>query len=285
MKEVAIYLRLSKKDRERKSESQSIQNQRELLYQVVKRDPVFGNYPVVVYTDDGYSGLQQKRPALCMLLQKLRKEKVAAVFVKDMSRLSRNRVFLADFMENLCPSNNVAFIAVGDGYDSRKPEMAQTATRLRALFYECYSKDISYKVRNALRNKKENGEYAVAKPPFGYRRDKKGEWRIEPKEAECVQRIYASFLAGNSQKDIALREKEKGFVIYPVKVHRILHDPVYCGYFVWNKNRMSEYIPNKNIHLPREQWKVKQGRHEPIISEQIFMQVRHKLQKAANGDK
>lgn len=285
MKEVAIYLRLSKADHERKAESQSIQNQRELLCNAVRNDTSFCDHPVVIYTDDGYSGMQEKRPAFCCMLEQIRKGKVAAVFVKDLSRLSRNRVFLADFMENLCPLQNVAFIAVGDGYDSRKQEIVQTATRLKALFNECYSKDISYKVRNALRNKKENGEYAIAKPPFGYRKDNKRIWRIEPKEAECVQRIYASFLNGNSQKEIALRERERGFAIYPVKVHRILHDPVYCGYFVWNKNKMSEYIPNKNICLPRKQWRIQKGIHEPVISEQLFLLVRQKLQKAANGDK
>lgn len=40
-----------------------------------------------------------------------------------------------------------------------------------------------------------------------------------------------SFLRGDSQKEIALKESARGFTIYPVKVHRILHDPVYCGYF------------------------------------------------------
>ena len=199
MKEIAIYLRLSKADKERTRESQSIQNQRALLYKAIREDASFGEYPITAYIDDGYSGLQQDRPALCAMMQKIRQKKVVAVFVKDLSRLSRNHVFLAEFMEKFCPTYQVDLIAVGDGYDSRKEQFVQTATRLRALFYECYSKDISYKVRNALRSKKENGEYAVARPPFGYRREHKGIWRTEPKEAECIRRIFASFLRGDSQ--------------------------------------------------------------------------------------
>lgn len=285
MKEIALYLRLSKADRERTKESQSIQNQKALLYKAVKADALFCDDPIVVYADDGYSGLQKDRPALCTMMQKIQQKKVAAVFVKDLSRLSRDHVFLADFMEHFCPVYHVTLVAIGDGYDSRKEQLVQTATRLRALFYECYSKDISYKVRNALQSKKENGEYAVARPPFGYRRKQKGTWEKEPKEAACIQRIYASFLEGDSQKEIARQEKERGFRIYPVKVHRILHDPVYCGYFVWNKNRMSEYIPNKNIYLPREEWKIQKGTHEPIITEAVFLQVWQKLQKVRKADK
>lgn len=135
------------------------------------------------------------------------------------------------------------------------------------------------------RSKKENGEYAVARPPFGYRREHKGIWRTEPKEAECIRRIYASFLRGDSQKEIALEESARGFTIYPVKVHRILHDPVYCGYFIWNKNRMSEYIPNKNITLPRDEWKVQKGTHEAIISETVFLKTWQKLQKVSRDNK
>ena len=143
MKEIAIYLRLSKADKERTRESQSIQNQRALLYKAIREDASFGEYPITAYIDDGYSGLQQDRPALCAMMQKIRQKKVVAVFVKDLSRLSRNHVFLAEFMEKFCPTYQVDLIAVGDGYDSRKEQFVQTATRLRALFYECYSKDIS----------------------------------------------------------------------------------------------------------------------------------------------
>lgn len=138
MKEIAIYLRLSKADKERTRESQSIQNQRALLYKAIREDASFGEYPITAYIDDGYSGLQQDRPALCTMMQKIRQKKVVAVFVKDLSRLSRNHVFLAGFMEKFCPTYQVDLIAVGDGYDSRKEQFVQTATRLRALFYECY---------------------------------------------------------------------------------------------------------------------------------------------------
>ena len=46
MKEIAIYLRLSKADKERTRESQSIQNQRALLYKAIREDASFGEYPI-----------------------------------------------------------------------------------------------------------------------------------------------------------------------------------------------------------------------------------------------
>ena len=56
-------------------------------------------------------------------------------------------------------------------------------------------------------------------------------------------------------------------------------------YFIWNKNRMSEYIPNKNITLPRDEWKVQKGTHEAIISETVFLKTWQKLQKVSRDNK
>ena len=52
MKEIAIYLRLSKADKERTRESQSIQNQRALLYKAIREDASFGEYPITAYIDE-----------------------------------------------------------------------------------------------------------------------------------------------------------------------------------------------------------------------------------------
>lgn len=82
MKEIAIYLRLSKADKERTRESQSIQNQRALLYKAIREDASFGEYPITAYIDDGYSGLQQDRPALCTMIQKIRQKKSSSSLCK-----------------------------------------------------------------------------------------------------------------------------------------------------------------------------------------------------------
>ena len=48
---------------------------------------------------------------------------------------------------------------------------------------------------------------------------------------------------------------------------------------------MSEYIPNKNITLPRDEWKVQKGTHEAIISETVFLKTWQKIQKVSRDNK
>ena len=49
------------------------------------------------------------------------------------------------------------------------------------LVNNLYSKDISKKIKSALRVKWKNGQWTGGKPPFGYLRDTEtGEWVIDP---------------------------------------------------------------------------------------------------------
>lgn len=297
MRKVALYMRLSKHDKKREVYSESIQNQQSLLERMVKKDAEFSMYEKINLIDDGYTGMDENRPSLIYLLQMIKRGEVVAVFVKDLSRLSRNALFLAHFREEICPTYHVTIVSVGDCYDSRKSEVEETGIRLRSLFYEYYAKDISQKVRKALIAKKELGEYAVARPPFGYRAVSSTEWVIKEDEAACVKRIYEGILMGMSQKEIAQKElryqdetqketdvleqdvlswnihSENKYRMYPAKVNRILHNPVYCGYHVWHKNERSEVSVKKNVVLPSSQWRITKGRHPAIITKSMYDRV------------
>ena len=56
MRTIALYMRLSSEDT-CVSESVSITNQRDLLYDFVRSQREFDNYDIMEFCDDGYSGM------------------------------------------------------------------------------------------------------------------------------------------------------------------------------------------------------------------------------------
>ena len=66
---VAVYLRISQKEKKNLlDESNSIQNQRKILFSFIKKDEILYQYPVEEYSDDGYSGAHFYRRAVQSLL-------------------------------------------------------------------------------------------------------------------------------------------------------------------------------------------------------------------------
>ena len=63
MNKLAIYLRLSIEDYQKKEESESIHNQREYIKGYIKKHNDLMEYEISEYVDDGFSGTNPNRPA------------------------------------------------------------------------------------------------------------------------------------------------------------------------------------------------------------------------------
>ena len=79
----ALYCRLSRDDN-MDSESNSIQNQRKILQKAAKDK---GCTDTVFFVDDGITGTTMERPGFQKMLTAIEAGYIAAVFVKDLSRL------------------------------------------------------------------------------------------------------------------------------------------------------------------------------------------------------
>lgn len=84
-----IYLRLSKEDKRNFDESNSISNQRQLIWKYIKEHQIDRELTVKEYVDDGYSGKNMNRPGIQEVLSAVRERKVAIIIVKDFSRMGR----------------------------------------------------------------------------------------------------------------------------------------------------------------------------------------------------
>lgn len=85
----AIYLRLSKEDGD-KPESDSIQNQRDLIRGFLEKHPEI--ISVKEFVDDGYTGTNFDRPAFSKMMGEIERGKIDCIIVKDLSRLGRNYI-------------------------------------------------------------------------------------------------------------------------------------------------------------------------------------------------
>ena len=296
MDKLAIYLRLSLEDAEDKGESNSISSQRTLLLDYIRHNEELRGKEVSEFCDDGYSGTSMDRPGMQRLLKEIKENRVGCVIVKDMSRFSRDYIELGTYMNQIFPFMGVRFIAVNDHYDSRDHagSTAPIDTAFRTLLYDLYSKDISVKVKTSFENKCANGECAFGQVPFGYEKSQemKNVVVVNEREAEIVRYIFALALEGKGSTQIARILNEKGIptktqMRHPertdkngrvqawdyVSVKNVLNNRFYLGEMAYGKTKR-KYVGSKNgIALPKEEWKVILGHHEPLVTLEDFEKV------------
>lgn len=203
MMRVAIYTRLSREDGN--EESQSIQYQKELLIDYIKKQ---GWDLIDVYTDDGYSGTNFDRPDFNRMIKDIEIGKIDVVITKDLSRLGRNYIRAGYYTEEFFPKHNVRYIALNDGYDSEDEDSSEFMP-FKNIINEFYAKDLSKKIRFSLEGKARRGEPRnTVFPVFGYQYNSSFERIPDPDTAPIVQFIFKKYIETGSTRKVANLLKE-----------------------------------------------------------------------------
>ena len=299
----AIYCRLSKDD-DLQGESASISNQREMLTTYCQK---CGWEIVGIYQDDGYTGLNMKRPDMQKLIQAAGDHEFDIVLTKDMSRLGRNHLETGYLMEDFFPRNGIRYIAVNDGIDTElgNNEMAP----FKNVFNEMYSKDISKKVHSSYVVKANKGQFTGCLAPFGYRKDPEDKYHliIDEETADGVRKIFDWALEGHGSNYIR-RKLEEEKIACPTWWNRNRglrnkytkweqKDPV-NGRYVWDFSVIEDLLQNpvyygaiasqRNIYRFKlgvigekhpDDWIVVENQHEPIIDKRDFDIVQEMIRK------
>jgi len=283
----ALYIRLSKED-EGERESESVTNQRSILKTFAEERNI-GIFDT--YIDDGWSGTGFDRPSFNRMIRDIERGKVNTVIVKDMSRLGRDYIMTGYYMERYFPEKQVRFISVLDGIDTKYDSTANDITPFRAIMNDMYSKDISKKIRSVKRDKQRKGLFIGGKAPYGYHIDSKNKNKlaVDATAAETVRRIFSHANEGATPSETAEmlnREHIPAPSVYAglradckwsgASVSAILRNEMYIGNMVQGKRKRAGYKSKKCISLPREQWSIVQGTHEPIIDSGLFYAVNEK---------
>ena len=248
-----------------------------------------------VYIDDGFTGTNMERPGMQEMLKAVKQNQIGCILVKDLSRFSRNYIEAGTYLNQVFPFMGVNFVAVNDGYDSREQKGMALAfdTAFQTLIYDLYSKDISIKVKTAFDSKCAAGEYVFGQVPLGYEksREVKNTIIVNEREAEIVRSVFSMALDGMSSVQIARRLFEekvptatqlrcpdrstlnKNHTWSSTMVRHILGNRFYLGEMAYGKTKR-KYVGSKNgIALPKEEWKVIPGHHEPLVTLEDFEKV------------
>ncbi len=291
-----LYLRLSRDDN-MEGESYSIGNQKKLLTTIAKEK---GYTNLQIFIDDGVSGVTMNRPGFNDMLSQLEKNRAAAVFVKDMSRLGRNYIEVGRLTEEFFPEHDVRLVAVSDNIDTDEGD--NELAPIRNLFNEWYSRDISKKRRISNKIKGTSGE-PLGPPPYGYVKDPDDpkRWLVEPEAAHVVREIYSMTMDGIGTEQIATTLSERR-ILAPVAyweqrgirrpsraaaelspyhwqastVTRVLAQQEYCGDVINFKTYSKSYKNKKRLPNDEENMAVFRDVHEPIIERATFEMVQTK---------
>lgn len=305
---VAIYLRLSKEDDDlscssgAKSESNSISNQRKLIYDFMKLHPELELYDE--YKDDGKSGSNFDRAEFQRMMKDIEAGKVNCVVVKDQSRFGRDYIDVGKYKEKIFPKLGVRFITINEGYDSLSATSSDDlAFTINSFVYDFYIRDISTKIRTNLTAKKQNGEYAGAFVAYGYVKDSndKSKLVVDQFAADVVRDIFRWKIEGLSPQNIAVRLNELGIpspaeykklsgsnyktsfqtsskaVWSHVSVRRILKNEIYLGVMIQGKRTTPNYKTKTVVTKAESEWLRVEGTHEAIISARDFELVQELL--------
>ena len=292
---VFAYLRLSNEEAH-SSESASIANQRQIIQNYCHHH---GLTLVREFVDDGFSGGNFDRPAFQEMLQQLKAGKANMVITKDLSRLGRDMREASYYAEQFFPERGIRYLTIADNFDNSHENVMAP---FQFAMNEVYLRDGSRKVKDVLRNKRENGQYCAC-PPYGYRKNPADKNRLAPDEqtAPIVQRIFERAAAGDSSRKIALDLNTDG-VIPPLKyrvlfrddfspegaarasdlwnyttVKRILKNPVYLGHTLLGKSRKVSVKSKKKVAVPQNDWAITHNTHPALIAPPLFEQAQRNL--------
>lgn len=303
----AVYVRLSKEDLDsgdsRKTESNSISNQKQLVLDYVKDKPEIDI--VSIRVDDGYTGTNYDRPAFQRMMDDIKAGKVNCVIVKDLSRFGREYINAGKYIDRLFPYYGVRLIAINDGIDTvTKDSSGSFNIILKNLMNDNYCRDISIKIRSQLQVKRKNGEYIGAFAPYGYRKkdDDHNTLEIDDYSASVVRDIFRWKIEGMNQDAIASRLTDMG-ILSPmeykrsqglsystsfktnvqakwtaVAVRRILVNPVYIGTLIQGVRTRPNYKIKQVITKEQDDWVIIENAHEAIVDVRTFALVQRLLE-------
>lgn len=253
------------------------------------------------YEDAGKSGKSiEGRPAFKEMLSDIEKGlKIDYVLVFKLSRFGRNAADVLVSLERI-KRYGVNLISVEEGIDSSKTSGKLLISVLSAVS-EIERENILEQTMNGRKEKARQGLWNGGMAPYGYQVNKNGLLEVVPEEAEVVKQIFDMYLNDNmGSRAIAEKLNAQGLFKTTIKgnikphwadtsILRILRNPTYTGQIAYGRIKQEKSYRNnkiKVIRTKRDNYILVPGRHEAIISKEIFDSVNAKLNaKVASYEK
>ena len=294
------YTRISVDLEEDKRDNTSIENQKRIIRDFVKRE--FPDAALKIYEDRDRSGYTfAQRENYQIMRKELMSGEVRILVVKDFSRFSRRNSLGLLELETLRDAG-VRIISIGDNIDfpTRDDWML---IQFKFLMNEMPVTDTSKKIKQMIDNRQKNGEWICA-VPYGYRliNTKEMTYEIDPPAAEVVREIFRLYNIGWGYKKIANHLTDQG-VPTPraneiaakeamgkptklkarnewsiVTVQAILRNDFYIG-TLRERKYTRKGINGRDVRLDESENIVIENAHEPIIDIKTFAYAQEQLEQ------
>ncbi|MGM0921102.1 MAG: recombinase family protein [Bacillota bacterium] len=264
MKDVAVYLRISRADNENED---TLLNHRTRLEKVVK-DRGYN----ATYYEEIVSGAKaiEERHELFRLLGDIKN--YDGLLAVSLDRLSRDELYFYTILKVL-EENNVPLITPDRTYDLRNKNDRMMMGMLNVFASNEYRTIVERMTLNKADGAR-RGEWIQGRPPIGYKRGDDKHLEIVESERKTIERIFDLAEAGYGIINIVPKmlgyTTREGKEFNKTSIHRILHNPIYKGTLVYNP-KGSEPI-------------VVEEAHTAIISEEQWDKVQSSLKGRTSGD-
>ncbi len=288
-----IYLRKSRADAEAESrgEGETLARHEAALNDLAKRQGLIIDK---IYREIVSGETIAARPVIQQLLSEVGQGMWAGVLVMEVERLARGDTIDKGIIAQTFKFTGTKIITPMKIYDPDN-EFDEEYFEFGLFMSRREYKTINRRLQRGRLASVQEGKYVASQPPYGYKRKKieneKG-YTLEsvPEQAEIVRKIFEYYTIGEEQPGstpkrlginlIARRlnvqdiPPSKGDTWSAVSVRDILINPVYIGKLRWNWRPTIKKIVDGEIKIERprsmEKCILSQGRHDPIISEDLF---------------
>ncbi len=245
IKKAALYIRVSTDAQA--EEGYSIDAQKEMLAAYCTSK---GIKEYEYYIDGGFTGSNIERPEMQRLVEDVKKNKIDAVVVYKLDRLSRSQKDTLYLIEDVFNMHKAEFVSLNESLDTSTP-MGRAMLGIMSAFAQLERETIRERTRMGMKERVKSGLWmGGGRIPFGYDYDRNLGILVKNEDSKTVETIYELYLQGHSAQKIADMVGLK----YDKLAMQILARKTNTGVICYNG---VEY----------------KGKHEPLVSLETYEKV------------
>ncbi|SDI17668.1 Site-specific DNA recombinase [Alteribacillus persepolensis] len=292
--QTCMYLRKSRADleAEARGEGETLSKHKRALLKIAKKM----NLNIVKIRQEIVSGESLvHRPEMLELLKEVEANEYDAVLVMDIDRLGRGNMQEQGLILDAFRNSNTKIITTRKTYDL-SDEWDEEYTEFETFMSRKELKIINRRLQGGRVRSIEEGNYIATNPPYGYTIKKDGKSRTlepHPDQAPIVKKIFEWYTDDNPKKrigtgEISNRLNNMGVTSYrgqqwgPSVVRAIIKNAVYAGRIQWKRKDIKKSTtPGKKKDSktrPKEEWIDVKGKHEPLVSPDLFAKAQDILE-------
>lgn len=255
-----------------------IETQRDILLSFSKKNGYTNIVDVILHDDVSGTDFSRFKD----IEERILRKEIDTLLMKDDSRLGRNQIEALKFVEFLA-DNDIELVFESTKYDSE-------IFPILAFFNERRAKEDSFKIKRVLHHKMDEGTLLIT-APFGYIKAGK-ELIIDVNVSWIIKKIFELYSEGNGYWLIAkylngnnipspsqYKNNTKMFINEwtTQSILKIINNPIYVGKIAYHKTIKPSFKSKKIKKISKEDWQIVEGKHEPIISVELYERVQNIL--------